>query len=326
MKTKRVLLALLVLPALLLAACSGGATSTTPSAAPPGGPGGVTPGTADTTKAVTLSGGSAASLPYGANQAVPAPLPVGAAPPRGQENVSQPIPVPQAFEGDKALILTASVSLRADDPWSIADRVQAISAGLGGDVLSLAQSGAKDQKSATLTIRVPQARFNDALRQIRDITDVEVVSSSVDGKDVTDQFVDLQARLKAKQDEEQRYLTLLARADKVDDILRIDSVLAQVRTQIEQLTGQVNSIKARTTFSTITVQVAPTAPAPVPTPDPKAYDPSKTLERAVASLASMMRGVLDFAIWALVFSWLPLILFGLALLVGRARGRILPTA
>ena len=323
MKTKRVLLALLVLPAFLLAACAGGATSTTPSAAPPGGPGDVTRGTAETTRSAV---GAPAAAPNGANQAVPAPLAYAATAPKSQENVSQPIPVPQAFEGDKALILTASVSLRADDPWSIADRVQAITAGLGGDVLSLAQSGAKDQKSATLTIRVPQARFNDALRQIRDITDVEVLSSSVDGKDVTDQFVDLQARLKAKQDEEQRYLTLLARADKVDDILKIDSVLAQVRTQIEQLTGQVNSIKARTTFSTITVQVAPTAPAPVPTPDPKAYDPSKTLERAVASLASMMRGVLDFAIWALVFSWLPLILFCLALLVGRARGRILPTA
>src|SRR5262249_42575168 len=151
------------------------------------------------------------------------------------------IPVPQAFDTDRALILTASVSMRAKDAWTVSDQVQRIALGLGGDVLSLAQSGSTDTRSATLQIRVPHGRFSDALRQIRDIGDVEVVSSNIDGKDVTDQFVDLQARLKAKQDEEQRYLALLARADKIDDILKIDAVLAQVRTQIEQLTGQVNS-------------------------------------------------------------------------------------
>lgn len=317
-KPTRVLLALLVLPALLLAACAGSTAAPAPQASAASGVGDAT---LSTTGAALRAVGGATSGPAAAP---PVPAPVTA--PKGQELAPQPIPVPQAFEAEKALILTASVSLRAQDPWAIADRVQAITAGLGGDVLSLAQSGAKDQKSATLTIRVPQARFNDALRQIRDISDIEVVSSSVDGKDVTDQFVDLQARLKAKQGEEQRYLALLARADKVDDILKIDTVLAQVRTQIEQLTGQVNSIKARTTFSTITVQIAPVAPAPVPTADPKAYDPAKTMERAVAALGSMMRGVLDLAIWALVFSWLPLLLLGLALIVGRTRGRALPSA
>ena len=266
---------------------------------------------------------------FGPNVApVPAPAEAGRATAASGDAKAQTIPVPQAFDTDRALILTANVAMRAKDAWTVSDQVQRIAFGLGGDVLSLAQSGSGDQRSATLQIRVPQGRFNDALRQIRDIGDVEVVSSNIDGKDVTEQFVDLQARLKAKQDEEQRYLALLARADKVDDILKIDSVLAQVRTQIEQLTGQVNSIKSRTTFSTITVQVTPVVPLPVPTPDPtKAYDPSKTLERAVAALASLMRVGLDAAIWALVFGWIPLVIFSLAVLFGRTRPRATaPTA
>jgi uncharacterized protein DUF4349 len=245
--------------------------------------------------------------------------------PKPGQDQPLPIPVPQAFEGDRALILTANVALRAGDPWAIADSVQAIASGLGGDVIALNQSGGKDQKSASLTIRVPQASFNDALRQIRSLSDVEVVSSGVTGQDVTDQYVDLQARLKAKQDEEQRYLALLARADKVEDILRIDTVLAQVRTQIEQLTGQVNSIKARTTYSTIAVQIMPLAP-PIPAPGPLAYDPSRTVERAVSALASLMRGALDAAIWTLVFGWIPLVLFGLVLLVTRTRSRMITSA
>jgi hypothetical protein len=309
--SSRAFLGALALAGVLAAAC-GAASSPAATAGPAG---------------ITTTSGQSGGLAFG--PAVPAPIDAQRSTAVGQpaaEAKPPAIPVAQAFDPERAIILTANVSLRAKDAWTVSDRVQQIAFGLGGDVLSLAQSGTGEQRSATLSIRVPQGRFNDALRQIRDVADIEVVSSNVDGKDVTDQFVDLQARLKAKQDEEQRYLALLTRADKIDDILKIDAVLSQVRTQIEQLTGQVNSIKARTTFSTITVQVSPVFPQPVLTPDPKAYDPSKTLERAVTALASLMRIGLDAAIWGLVFGWIPLTLLGLALILGRARPRIVPSA
>lgn len=298
-------LALLVLSAILIGAC---AATSAPTGAAPAGP-----------RDVAGDGGFA----VGAPNAVPEAQRGDGKAATGANGVA-PIPVPQAFNPDRALILTANVSLKAKDAWSVSDRAQAIAIGLGGDVMSLAQSGAGEHRSATLTLRVPQARFNDALRQIREIPDIEVLSSNVDGKDVTDQFVDLEARLTAKKAEEQRYLALLSRADKIEDILKIDAVLSQVRTQIEQLTAQVNSIKARTTYSTIVVQVSPVGPVPLPTPDPRAYDPSKTIERAVTALTTMMRYFADAAIWALVFGWIPLVLFGLVLLVSRTR-RIAPT-
>jgi hypothetical protein len=265
---------------------------------------------------------------YGLNSgpggvAVGAPAPA-AQPEKADGSTGNTVPVPQVFGGERKLILTGNVSLRAGDPWAVSDRVQLIAAGVGGEVMGLSQSGTSDQRQAMLTIRVPQERFNDALRQIRDIADIEVLSSSVEGQDVTDQFVDLEARLKAKVAEEQRYMALLARAESIEDILRIDQVLAQVRTQIEQLTGQLNSIKARTTFSTITVSVIPLLAEPKT--DPGAYDPSRTLERAFAALASLMRVAADALIWALVFGWLPLTLLGLAMLVARTRSRITPAA
>jgi hypothetical protein len=308
----RVLLATLIPAALVLAACATSAPTTGAPAAT-GAP---------YRDAVGLGGSTALGVP----SAVPAPEAQRVDAKPGVGTAPQGIPIPQVFDPERALILTANVSLKAKDPWSVSDRAQQIAIGLGGDVMSLAQSGSGEQRSATVTLRVPQARFNEALRQIRDIADIEVLASNVDGKDVTDQFVDLQARLTAKKAEEQRYLALLARADKIEDILKIDSVLAQVRTQIEQLTAQVNTIKARTTYSTITVQVSPVGPAPIPTPDPKAYDPSKTIERAVAALASLMRIASDAAIWTLVFGWIPLTLFGLILLLSRTRSRITPTA
>ena len=276
----------LLLAALFLGACSGSAISTSEIApAPP--PGGFSVDAARGAP-VTLAG-------KGSVAAAPVAQPAGAA--------GLPIPVPVAFDSDRALILTAAVALRATDPWQISDRAQAVAVALGGDVIGLSQSGSGDKRSATLTLRVPAARFNDALRQLRDL-DAEVVSSNVDGKDVTDQFVDLQARLRAKQAEEQRYLALMSRADKIDDILKLDNVLAQTRTQIEQLTGQVNSIRTRTQYATISVSVA-TATVVIPPTPVTGWDPARSAALAVAALTALLRVAADLAIWALILGTVP---------------------
>ncbi|HET8567722.1 MAG TPA: DUF4349 domain-containing protein [Candidatus Limnocylindria bacterium] len=234
------------------------------------------------------------------------------------------IAVPAAFDPSRQMILTASVAMRSKDPWAAADRAQAIATGLGGDVVGLSQSGSGDQRTANLVLRVPSARFNDALRQLRDMQDVEILTSSIDGKDVTEQFVDLEARLTAKKAEEQRYVALLARANTIDEILKIDQALGSVRMQIEQLTGQLNSIKNRTQFSTITVAVTPLAAVSVTTPG--AYDPAKTVERAFATLVAVMRVGLDLAIWLLVFGWIPLLLLAGLVAAQRMRTRTVASA
>lgn len=286
-------LLLAVLPMALLAACSGLPATT-------GAP---------------ASGGGTAAI---GRDGTPDNEQLKGAPPRDQ-SASQPagVPVPAVLDPTRALILTASISMRAADPWSAADRAQGVATSLGGEVMSLSQSGSGDQRSATMTVRVPADRFNDALRQLRSLSDVEIVQSSVESRDVTEQFVDLEARLRAKQAEEQRYLALLARAERIEDILRIDQALAGVRTQIEQLTGQLNSIRSRTTFSTIAVSISPAGLGPLS--DPKVYDPTRTVERAIAALGVMLRVAADLAIWLLVFAWIPLLLVGAALAGRRFR-------
>ena len=234
------------------------------------------------------------------------------------------VPVPQAFDPTRSVILTANISMKASDPWATADQAQSVAVGLGGDVIGLNESGTQDNRSASLTIRVPSQQFTEALRRLRAL-DVEVVSSTVNGQDVSDQFVDLKARLAAKQAEEQRYLALLARPDnKIDDILKIDAVLGTVRTQIEQLQGQVNSIDKRTQFSTITVAISPVAA--IVSPTPSTWDPARTVITAVATLAIVLRGLADIAIWMIVFGWIPLLALAVALVLSRGRRQVRPAA
>jgi len=225
---------------------------------------------------------------------------------------------------DRNLILTAKIDMRSKDPWATSDRAQAIASGLGGDVLNLTQSGSGDTRSASLTIRVPSSRFADALQQLRTL-EGEIQTSGVSAQDVTDQFVDLQARLAAKQAEEQRYLAILTKANTIDEILKVDASLSNVRTQIEQLTGQINSIKQRTDYSTISMSIATIAVLPGDTTT-KAWDPAKTVTRALAALGAMLQVFADVVIWLFVFGWLPLLALAALVLVARARRPAAPPA
>jgi len=225
---------------------------------------------------------------------------------------------------DRNLILTAKIDMRSKDPWATSDRAQAIASGLGGDVLNLTQSGSGDTRSASLTIRVPSSRFADALQQLRTL-EGEIQTSGVSAQDVTDQFVDLQARLAAKQAEEQRYLAILTKANTIDEILKVDASLSNVRTQIEQLTGQINSIKQRTDYSTISMSIATIAVLPGDTTT-KAWDPAKTVTRALAALGAVLQVFADVVIWLFVFGWLPLLALAALVLVARARRPAAPPA
>src|SRR5882762_912095 len=226
--------------------------------------------------------------------------------------------------GDRNLILTAKIDMRSKDPWATSDRAQAIASGLGGDVLNLSQSGTADTRSASLTIRVPSSRFGDALQALKSL-DGEIQTSGVSAQDVTDQFVDLQARLTAKQAEEQRYIAILNRANTIDEILKVDASLGSVRTQIEQLTAQINSIKGRTEFSTISMSISTLTALPGDTTS-KAWDPAKTVGRALAALGAMLQVFADVVIWLVVFGWLPLLAAAVLIFAARMRRPAAPAA
>jgi len=252
--------------------------------------------------------GGAAPLPFAVTDAKGAPQTGGATTPQQG--------IPALVNPDRNLILTANVSMKSKDPWATADKVRAIVAGLRGDVLAMSQTGQGENRSALVSFRVPSISFDEAVAQLK-LLDGEVSSSNVDAKDVTDQFSDLKARLVAKQAEEARYLQMVPQAKSVDEMLKIEGALSNVRTQIEQLQGQVNQIRNRTDYSTITLSISPIAPVTIDTA--KGWDPASTFARAAAALTVFLRVLADIAIWLLVFGWMPVL--ALAILLGATRVR-----
>ena len=224
--------------------------------------------------------------------------------------------IPSLFTPDRDLIITANVAMRSDDPWKTADAAKQIAQTLGGGVVNLSQGGSGTQRSATLTMRVPSSKFDDAIAALKRL-DGEVVSSNVDAKDVTDQLVDLDARITTLRAEEARYLQLFASAKTVDEMLKVQLALTQLRTQIEQLAAQQKNTKDRVAFSNITLAVTPIATIPS---EPFAkWDPARTFASATAALAALFRVMADVAIWILVFGWIPLVAVALTLAATRVR-------
>jgi hypothetical protein len=106
-------------------------------------------------------------------------------------------------------------------------------------------------ETATVTLRVPEAVFETALRRFARLGEVEYRRTSTE--DVSDQMVDLQARLRHARAVERRLLRFLEASDTIREMLAVQDRLDQVQLEIEQLTAQIESLREVTTFATISV-------------------------------------------------------------------------
>lgn len=187
----------------------------------------------------------------------------------------------------------------------------------GGFVAQLDEQGGKQARSATLVIKVPAARFETVLEQLGKLG--EVLDRDLETEDVSEQWVDLDARLRNKQREEERMLALLGRAERMQDLLLIERELSRVRGEIEQLTGQLRHLNDQIALSKITVMLG--LPAEVDATVNSGSWVSGTFSRAAATFVKLGKWLTGVLIYLLVLSPYLLIVVGLAWLARRGRRR-----
>jgi hypothetical protein len=155
-----------------------------------------------------------------------------------------------------------AIEVRTDGFEGAFDAVSLLSGRYGGYVQSSSTAGTK-VRSGTLLLRVPANRFDEAMSDLRDLGSVE--GESVSSEDVSAQFVDLEARLRAWQAQEAVLLDLMGRATSIEATIRVQSELQDVQFRIEQIKGQLRLLEDRTAFSTIQVTLrepgAPVTPS-----------------------------------------------------------------
>lgn len=109
-----------------------------------------------------------------------------------------------------------------------------------------------EQQSGTMTFRIPQEHFNAFLNEAEGLS-VQVNNRRVSGQDVTEEYVDLESRLKSKKAVEARLLDFMKQAQKTEDLLKISSDLADVQEEIEQIAGRKKFLENQTALSTVTI-------------------------------------------------------------------------
>jgi hypothetical protein len=107
----------------------------------------------------------------------------------------------------------------------------------------------------SITIRVPVATFDRAVKHIEKFGDV--LNRNVTAQDVTEEFRDLEIRLKNARAVRDRLEQLLAKAAKVEESVLVERELERVTGEIERMSGRIKFLKDRAAFSTITVTFQP---------------------------------------------------------------------
>ena len=215
---------------------------------------------------------------------------------------------------EQRIIKTGEVSVEVADVSATVGLVRAFVLELGGYVGG-SQAGSDDQ-GATLTLRLPSARFDEALERVRAL-DGKLLVEATRESDVTRQVIDLGARIANLEASEASYRVLLERAERIDDVLAVQSRLDVVRGEIEQLKAQLQEIEGQADLSTLAVSLIPAA-EPI-LEQTAAWDVGSEVQGALAALVGIGQGLLNVVIWFAIV-WLPvlLVLSIMALLALRA--------
>jgi hypothetical protein len=188
----------------------------------------------------------------GINMPVPTPTPNVVPTP-----AAQPAPIEadseESWATERMIVRTGEMTLVVADVARAIEEITGIADSFEGYVVSSSSYGEGDRLAGTIAIRVLAEHFDDAIRALRNLA-VEVISQSTSGKDVTEEYVDLSARLHNLEATKVQLEKLLEKTEeKVTDILEVQRELSQVTGEIEQTKGRMQYLEQ--TSSTSLIQV-----------------------------------------------------------------------
>lgn len=160
-----------------------------------------------------------------------------------------------SYEYDSRVIRNASVELKVEKGQvkSAQDRLRALAESKGGYVQSSQFSSGEEYVEAYIVINVPESEFNATLKELENLG--EVLTSQISGKDVSQEYHDLELDLSHWETERQTVLALLDKATTIDEIIKIRQFLEPIDREINQIKGRLQYLKAKTEFSSIEVSI-----------------------------------------------------------------------
>lgn len=256
--------------------------------------------------------GKSASMKATESTASPAPAVAPAAPPSAAADKASPsnstatIPAgaPVIPDADRKIIQNASFDIKIKDGDAAVNKLSATVKASSGWVQDVKQSGTKASgRTINMTVRVPGSQYTAITTIIRELGDI--TQQHEWANDVTDQYVDLEARIKTTQTHLDQLNKLYAQGGTIKDMMEVENEVARVTADLESMKGRMRVLSNQVDFSTIVINLyEPGVPAPL--------DKPKTVgERISRGFTESWHGVVNFTgdLIVLVVTALPVLLY-----------------
>ena len=220
----------------------------------------------------------------------PAPVPALAPEQVAEEGMSAALPEMT----ERMVVRTADLDLIVPDTEKAMDQIEALAEELGGYVVSLNTYQYQEGVEASITFRVPADSFDTAIERVREIA-TTVRRESISGQDVTEEYVDLEARLRHLQAKEAQLLEFLDQAEDTEAVMQVYEELSRTQEEIERVRGRMQYLENQTAMATITVSLIPDELAqPL---EVRGWNLPGTIRNAV----ELLLDVLEFTIKSLIY-------------------------
>lgn len=221
---------------------------------------------------------------------------------RAFERVQFAAPLPTTFAAlpddlDRKVIVNGDLQLAVADPDASLAQVRSLVEEMGGYVVNSEAWSDGEYRYAKAEVRVPADQFQPAIERLRRLA-LRVMRETITGEDVTEEYVDLESRLRSLRATADQLQALLQDAQTVDEALNVSAEMGRVGEQIEQVVGRMQYLDDRVALSTIAISLEPDRPTPTPTP--VAWQPGTTAEHALNFLGMSVRFAGDVLIWAAI--------------------------
>jgi hypothetical protein len=229
-----------------------------------------------------------------------------------------------AFAAERLIIRNGNISMVVKDTRAAQATIEAMVRGMAGEgafVVSSDEYGGTEgsQPQITISIRIPAARFDETMDRLADLA-VNVTSRNESSQDVTEEYVDLEARLESLEAARERLLAIMQEARATKDLLEAEEQLTQREAEIESLKGRMQYLEQSARLSSIWIELQPYI---LSQPVADEWRPAETARRAVETLVDGLRGFGDFMIFfaIAILPWLAAIGLVIFLFVRLLRWR-----
>jgi hypothetical protein len=200
---------------------------------------------------------------------------------------------------DRLVIQDSNLSLQVKDVSQTINDILETTKKLDGFLINSSLTKPEGATSGNISVRIPEEKRQEAMDSFTKMA-VKVVSESVYGDDVTDQYVDLESQLEVLNKTKVKYEEILQKADKVADLMSVQEQLTNLQTQIDNLKGQQKYYEQSAKLSKVVVYLS-TDELALPYSPTNEWRPTVIFKNAIRSLIGLFRVLGSLIIWAIVF-------------------------